>query len=169
MFGGSGSENPYSEMNGILRSIFNVGDIASVSSTGGRGFLASSSRGSWLPPMNLMENQTQFVMSLDVAGLKRDDMEVNIKDGRVCVKGTRRDVEAALSATDDSARHGGQPTDGRIYHMYERGFGSFERCVSLPSRVREDSVSAQFLDGVLSVSMDKEESGMQRGSPISIR
>ena len=170
MFGGSGNEDPFREMDNMLRRVFNVDHFGQQFGSGRSGsFLSSMSRGAWLPPMNLVENPTQFVLTADAAGMKREDMEVNVKDNRVCVKGTRKDVEAALNVRGDASSPQQHVDDGRVYHLYERGFGGFERCITLPSRIREDSVAAQFNDGVLSVTMDKEDGGMSRGSPISIR
>jgi HSP20 family protein len=182
MFGGPGKDDPFREMDGILRRVFNLtgdplvggsghpfGSFGSLGGGGRGGFLSTMSRGSWLPPMNLLEDHSQFVLTTDAAGMKREDMEVSVKENRVCVKGTRRDVEAAVNGSGGSGEGSGDASHGPIYHMYERGFGAFERCVTLPSRIREDSVAAQFNDGVLTVSMAKEDAGSSRGAPISIR
>jgi HSP20 family protein len=179
MWGGNGSGNnsnnnddPFRDMDNMVRRLFNL-DSGVLHGTpfGGsnmRGsFLSTSSRGNWLPAVNLVETHSQFQLSADAAGMRREDMEVSVKDNRVCVKGNRQsDVQQALSGTTDKQQGSGEQP---VYHMYERGFGSFERCVTLPTKIREDSVAAQFVDGVLTVTMQKEESGSQRGSPISIR
>jgi HSP20 family protein len=160
--GGNDNNDPFRDFDNIVRRMFNIDGIAGGPLSGSRSsFVSTSSRGSWFPAMNLLETPSTFVLSADLPGMKKEDMEVNFKDGRLCVKGTRTiDWNAVAPDAQDS-----QST----FHMAERGLGSFERCVTLPNKIRDDSVRAEFLDGVLNVSMDKEVVGPTKGSPINIR
>lgn len=163
MFGGNGSRDPFNDIENFMRtighgSLFDIG--------GGRGtFLSSTSRGSWMPPMNLAETEHQFVLTVDAAGVKKDDLDVNVRDNRLCVTGKRWDQ--VWQDMMQQQQSGTSPTTQ--LHMHERGSGSFERCVSLPSRIAENTVAAELQDGVLTVNMSKEQAGTPRGSNIVIR
>lgn len=163
MFGGRG-DDPFRDFDNIVRNLFNMdGAIAQGSPFGGRtSFLSSSSRGSWMPAMSLLETPSSFQLSADLPGLKREDMEVQFKDGRICVKGSRMLDLASLGLDQNTARDASM-------HLSERGFGAFERCFGLPSKVREDTVRAEYADGVLNVTMDKDAQGITKGPTINIR
>lgn len=104
--------------------------------------------------MDFGETQSQYHITADVPGMKREDMEVTVQDQRVCIRGNRPAFEFAQ----------GTPSG---YFLRERGLGQFERCIGLPSRVNEGSVAASYNDGVLQISMDKAEAG--KSGTISIR
>ena len=139
------SWDPFKDMDDIMRV---------VSRFGGHGFM-SSSTGRWAPAVDLLETETQFIVVADVPGAKKEDLEVSVDDNRVCLKGCR--TAPVLESTTVGARF-----------LTERGYGKFERCFQLPSRVAESSVKASYVDGQLEVHLDKEK-GTKSSKNISIR
>lgn len=109
--------------------------------------------------MDIVESEKSYTLTADLPGVKKEDVEVVLDNNRVCISGARA-VPQHLSDTS-SQKH---------YAMVERGYGRFERCIQLPHRVVEGSVKAQFLEGVLDVSMDKQDSAStsNRGSRVNI-
>jgi len=94
----------------------------------------------WVPPMDLVETEDHLVLRADLPGLRRDDIEIEVKDGVLTVSGER-------DAQHEDKREG--------YHRVERSFGRFSRSLELPKGVEAGNIDASFEDGVLEVRMPK--------------
>jgi HSP20 family protein len=94
----------------------------------------------WVPAMDLVETDDHLVLRVDLPGLDRDDVKIEIKDGVLTVAGERK------------AEHE-ERKDG--YHRVERAYGGFARSLSLPQGVDADQVHAEFEKGVLEVRIPK--------------
>lgn len=103
------------------------------------------------PPMDLYEQDNRFVLSADLPGMKKEDMEVNVRNNTVCIK-SQRQLPPVPKGTNNWP------------HCAERPFGKFERCFELPARIKEDSIAASYVDGVLEVVLEKEKAGVSSGS-----
>jgi len=88
------------------------------------------------PSVDLYEDKDSFHLRVELPGLKRDDIHVEMGDGVVTVSGTRRTFAENGEAQRTS---------------------EFARSVSVPARVQEDKVAAKYEDGVLTVSLPKAE------------
>jgi HSP20 family protein len=97
----------------------------------------------WIPPMDLVETEGEFVLRADLPGMSEEDLEIEVKDSLLTIAGERR------------SEHDEKGTEG--YHRVERAFGSFSRSLSLPDGVAADQVSANFDNGVLEVRIPKPE------------
>jgi HSP20 family protein len=96
----------------------------------------------WIPAMDLVEEQDQFVLRADLPGLSEDDVEIEIKDSVLTISGERKAEETR---------------EGEGYYRVERAFGHFSRSLSLPEGVAADQVTANFANGVLEVRVPKPE------------
>ncbi len=96
----------------------------------------------WVPAMDLVESDRHLVLRADLPGMKRDDVDIEIKDNVLTISGQRR------------AEHE-QKADG--YHRVERAFGGFSRSLTLPEGTDHDAIAADFEDGVLEVRIPKPE------------
>lgn len=101
----------------------------------------------WVPPVDLYETAEAYVLLAEVPGLRRDDIQIQMADGRLTLTGSRP----------------GQPVACEQYHRVERGHGSFSRTFQLPQQVAVDRITADLTDGVLTVTIPKApESGPRR-------
>ncbi len=101
----------------------------------------------WIPPIDVHETADDYIITAELPGLSRDDIQIQVDDGRVHISGERREHEAPCEQ----------------YHRVERGHGSFSRTFELPLPVRNDQVSADLRDGVLTIVCPKvKEGGAQR-------
>jgi HSP20 family protein len=105
---------------------------------GGSGGASPARR--WVPAMDLVETDEHLVLRADLPGMKRDDVEIEIKDGALSVSGERK------------AEHE-QNAEG--YYRVERAYGRFSRSLTLPDGIEADAVEALFEDGVLEVRIPK--------------
>ena len=93
----------------------------------------------WTPAVDLYETPDRFVLSLELPGLTRDHIKIEIQHDTLVVRGER------------PVRH----EEGARYHRVERGHGAFARSFMLPLPVDVEAVAAEFLDGVLTVVVPK--------------
>jgi HSP20 family protein len=94
----------------------------------------------WVPAMDLVETDDHLVLRADLPGMKRDDVEIEIKDGALTVSGERK------------AEH---EENAEGYYRVERAYGRFSRSLTLPDGIEPDAVEASFADGVLEVRIPK--------------
>ena len=105
----------------------------------------------WNPPVDLHETPDSYVVTAEVPGLSRDDIEINMHDGRLTLSGTRRERSAACEQ----------------YHRVERGRGSFSRTFQLPIAVDAERIVADLRDGVLTVTCPKSAEAAVRRIHVS--
>lgn len=101
----------------------------------------------WIPSMDLHETPDHYVLTAELPGLKREDLDIQMHDGQLTLSGVRREREVACEQ----------------YHRMERGHGSFSRTFQLPLPVDADHIVADLRDGVLTVMCPKtHEPGARR-------
>ena len=89
---------------------------------------------------DMYETTTSFVYEVDIPGLDKTQVAVQIRDNALVIRGERvRENEENV-----------------IYHMRERAFGEFERSFPLPKGIEEEKVKAKFINGILRVTLPKE-------------
>ncbi|MGE3578317.1 MAG: Hsp20/alpha crystallin family protein [Vicinamibacterales bacterium] len=100
--------------------------------------LTSGSGENWVPQIDLLERDGRLVTKVDLPGLKKEDVKVEVSDGLLVISGERK------SETERK--------QDNVYRC-ERSYGSFSRAVPLPEGAGLDDVTATFADGVLEVSV----------------
>jgi HSP20 family protein len=96
----------------------------------------------WAPSIDIAESDQQYVVTVELAGANRDDVNVEVQDGVLTVRGEKRNERE-------------ERNEERRY--IERTYGSFRRSFTLPANANGDDVRAQFRDGVLSIEIPKRE------------
>jgi HSP20 family protein len=97
---------------------------------------AAADLAAWAPQVDVFQRDGQLVTKVDLPGLKKEDIKVEIADGYLVVSGERKDE------AEDKQEN---------FYRCERSYGSFYRAVPLPDGVKADEVKATFEDGVLQV------------------
>jgi HSP20 family protein len=121
------------EMNRLFSSFF---DTPSATK-GGNG---NGGTRRWIPSMDLVETQDNFVLKADLPGMSEGDVNVELENNVLTISGERK--------TEHEEQHEG-------YYRLERATGAFSRALSLPEGIDADAVSAQFDNGVLTVRIPK--------------
>jgi HSP20 family protein len=92
----------------------------------------------WSPNIDVFERDNRLVTRVDLPGMKKEDVSVEVTDGHLALSGERkRDFE--------------EKKDN--FYRTEREYGSFYRAVPLPEGVKLEDVKATFANGVLEVSV----------------
>jgi HSP20 family protein len=107
----------------------------------------SSRAGSWLPAVDIKEEDNRFLVRTDVPGVAAEDLEVTMEDGHVCIQG-HRDTEV------DTAQDG--------WRRVERVTGRFYRRFSLPDTADAEAIKAECRNGVLEISIPKQAKSLPR-------
>jgi HSP20 family protein len=92
----------------------------------------------WFPEIDVFEKANRLVAKIDLPGLKKEDVKVEVTDGHLAISGERK--------TEAEERKDN-------FYRSERQYGSFYRAVPLPEGVKLEDVKATFADGVLEVSI----------------
>lgn len=95
-----------------------------------------------VPPIDISETDGEVRLTVDVPGMKAEEINVDVTGQRVQIRGEHKEEKEEK---------------GRTYHRVERRSGSVYRSVELPCEVKEDKVSAEYKEGVLTVTMPKSE------------
>jgi HSP20 family protein len=106
----------------------------------------------WVPAMDVEETDDAMRLTLEVPGVRPEDLSVSVHDGILTVTGEKK-VES---------REGGKGSRG-----YERRFGRFERSMTLPSSVDADRVAARYDNGVLAIDLPRSERAHPRRIEIA--
>jgi HSP20 family protein len=93
----------------------------------------------WKPAVDLHETTDHYVITAEVPGMSREDLEIRTHDGRLTISGVRRERTHPCEQ----------------YHRIERGHGSFTRTFQLPIPIDPDGITADLQEGVLTVTCPK--------------
>ncbi len=115
--------------------------------------LSLSNGSSWQPTANIAESKDAYEISLELPGLKKDDIEVNLENNTLTVIGKREEEKQEKS---------------KEYHRIERRYGSFCRSFSLPTRVEAGKIHASYEDGLLEVTVPKAEEAKKKTVKVEV-
>jgi HSP20 family protein len=102
----------------------------------------------WDPPIDVYETASRYVVTAEVPGLAREQIELAVHDNRLTIRGVRPSA--------------GPETAARHYHQVERGHGSFQRTFEFADAVDQDGITADLRHGVLTVTLPKMASAPRR-------
>ena len=95
----------------------------------------------WIPVMDVVEPPAECAIRLEVPGLHKENLDINLTGARVTITGNREVVPAV---------------EGEGYLVKERVYGKFVRTVYLATPAAEKKVNAEYKDGMLTVHIPKE-------------
>jgi HSP20 family protein len=105
------------------------------------------------PAADLVEEKGAYRLSVELPGLKQDDIDVEYRDGVLTISGEKKEESESKE-------------NGCI--LSERRYGSFRRQLSLPTDVDPEGINADFKDGVLTLEMKKDENAAIKPRKIKI-
>lgn len=96
----------------------------------------------WSPPTDIFENEQNYIVRVEVAGMRQQDFKVVLENNFLTVSGTRPDTP-----------------ERRAYHQMEVRFGEFSTTVAIPGPVNVEKSTAEYDDGFLVVTLPKSAPG----------
>lgn len=106
----------------------------------------------WVPAVDIREEQQGYVLVMDVPGLAAEDLEVDLHEGVLTVRGARSEEETK---------------QGEHYIRVERRQGKFARQFRVPPSTRSEDLNASVKDGVLIIRVPKGGAPEARRVPVS--
>ena len=140
--------NPFKEMENMLERYTHATGRSMANPETGLDFTE------WSPTVDIEENDDAYMIRADLPGVTKDDIEVRLDNGVLCISGEKR-VEKETGK-------------GTKVHRTERFHGSFERRFTLPGSIDADHVKADYEQGVLSLSIPKIETEKPKTIDIKV-
>jgi HSP20 family protein len=107
-----------------------------------------------LPQVDVHENDKQYTIEAELAGMSDKDVELVVKDDVLMLRGEKKEEKKE---------------EKKDYLRTERSYGSFERSFVLPDGVDRDKISAAFKNGVLTITLPKTEKAQKETKKIEIK
>ena len=105
-------------------------------------------RPDWHPLADVFESETEYILALDLPGINRDVLEVDVDDNRLTVRGVRQ-------------------VDNAKQHRAECPHGKFFRTFTVPKNIDQAKVTADYKDGVLRLRLPKRKE--QKSQRVEIK
>lgn len=102
----------------------------------------------WTPASDIYETESGYLIAMDLPGIDREVLEIDVDENRLVVKGTREVAESRQ-------------------HRTERPRGRFLRTFSVPASVDQANIGAEYKDGVLQIRLPKRSE--QKPKKIDIK
>lgn len=112
-----------------------------------RGNSNQGSSAVWSPRTDLLETDNSYRIRLDLPGMTKEDITINLQNNTLTVRGERKSER-----TDEE----------EDYVRVERAFGTFHRTFTLPDAVDDQNIEAGYKDGVLTIDVPKTEESTRR-------
>jgi HSP20 family protein len=118
-----------------------------------RGGAVDSSADLW-PTVDIVENDNDFVVNVELPGVRKEDVKITVNDGVLTVKGEKKQ-ERELKEDQ--------------YRRLERSFGAFERSFTLPTTAQSERIGANYNNGVLMITIPKAEQAKPREIEVKVQ
>ena len=102
----------------------------------------SAAATAWAPALDISERKDAYLVTVELPGLKPEDLDITMEDGLLTIQGERQ-------FTAESSE--------QQFHRVERRYGAFRRSITLPAHVMAEGIQASFEDGVLQILVPKAE------------
>ena len=107
----------------------------------------------WAPIVDIQETDKEYLVKAELPEVKKEDVEVTIKDGVLSLEGER---------------HQEKEDKNKKFHRVERSYGKFVRCFTMPEDADEKNVRADFKEGVLNLHLPKSEGVKPKAIEIKV-
>ena len=103
------------------------------------------------PACDVEEHADHFFVTVDLPGVNKEDIKIDVADGQLSITADRRSEERSKKGQS---------------HLVERHYGQFLRTFSLPKGIDAEKIEAQYKDGVLKVALAKAQTAQSRRIPV---
>ena len=111
---------------------------------------------SWVPPVDVTETDKSILVRSEVPGVDPKEISITVDNGILTLTGEKK----------ETTEHKDEETNT---HRVERRFGSFQRSFKLPTSVDPEKVTADYGNGVLTVTILKKEQAVAKQIPVSVK
>jgi len=119
----------------------------------GRGTDELTTSGSFIPAVDVYEDEHKVVLKLEVPGVKEQDLDVQVENQTLTVRGQRSFEKEEKEEN---------------FQRIERRYGSFSRSFTLPNTINAESVNASYENGVLKIELEKREEAKPKQIKVNV-
>jgi HSP20 family protein len=105
------------------------------------------------PKVDVYETKDSLVFEVEAQGIKKDDINITVKDGILSISGKKEDK---------------RKEEGRDYRLVERSYGEFKRSFYLPDYVEVEKIKAEHKDGILTITIPRKEEAKPKEINVKI-
>jgi HSP20 family protein len=113
----------------------------------------SAQADAWAPTVDIIENDSAYLVSAELPGVRKEDIHITLEDGVLSITGERKQEQTEKT---------------RKFHRIERSYGAFTRNFRLPENIDAEKIEARFRDGVLAVAVAKSETARPRHIEVRV-
>src|SRR5512146_2109767 len=140
--------DPFRELNSLQREMNRL--FQDFSTRGGESELTTTS---FVPPVDVYEDEHQITLKLEVPGIEQKDLDIRVENNTLTVRGERKFEKEEKEEN---------------YRRIERQYGSFTRSFALPNTVDTDSIKADYDKGVLKISLAKKAEAKPKQIKVNV-
>jgi HSP20 family protein len=107
-----------------------------------------------VPPMDLVEKDGAYEISVELPGMDEKDVEIKLSNGTLTIKGEKSEEKEEQN---------------KEYHLSERSYGSFSRSFRVPEGVDSNKIDAKFARGLLRVKLPKTAEARTAEKKIQVK
>ena len=111
-------------------------------------------RGVWSPPVDVVDREHEILLKIDLPEMSQSEIDIKVDEGILTIKGERKFIKE---------------TPEERYIQMERPYGGFHRQFTLPKRIDQDKIKANYKDGVLYVALPKKEETHPKQVQIDVK
>jgi HSP20 family protein len=104
------------------------------------------------PRIDISETDAAYKIEAELPGIKQKEIDVKIDNNILTIKGKKEDIKEEKE---------------KNYHLRERYYGAFQRSISLPNNIEPEKIKASFENGVLNISVPKNDKRTPKKIEIS--
>lgn len=142
--------DPFRELEDVTNRLNRIFGRSLARSESGQNMLAVAD---WAPSVDISETDSEYLIKGEIPGVKKEDVKVTIQDGMLTIQGERKQEKEEK---------------GKKFHRIERSYGSFVRSFRVPDDADENSVKAEFKDGMLNVTLAKSAKAKPKAIEVSV-
>jgi len=106
----------------------------------------------WQPPIDVVESDNAFIVAVELPGLNKEDIKINIHENAITINGEKKPV------TEENQR----------LHS-EFWYRPFRRTINLPGEINREKISARYENGILQVTLPKMEKSTAKEIKIDVK
>ncbi len=149
MSGGIAKRDPFRELSSLRLEIDRLFDAFF-----GRTFSESPKDLLPYPPVVVQEAPGEFVVQVELPGVKKEDIHLSVTEDSLIVSGEKRMTETGEDTT---------------FHQIEVSYGKFDRSIPFPAEVVPEKTKATFKDGVLTIRVPKSTRGKPGAVEVEVK
>jgi len=142
--------DPFRELEDVSNRLNRIFGRSTARAESGQEMLAVAD---WSPSIDISETDAAYLIKAEIPGVKKEDAKVTIQDGMLTIQGERK-ME--------------KEEKGKKFHRVERSYGSFVRSFRIPDNANENSVKAEFKDGMLNVTLAKSAKAKAKSVNVAV-